>query len=364
MACELISVGLDLVSTPSDIVYETPTETASTVSQPSASTPRAVDGQVEVPTDAAQDQRHDKHFPTPLNNMIAANERLGIFGAARVESWIAGIRSEGRSGTQGSIDDSLDTGHHGNGSTDHLTKGKISTRSSYQQAAVLTTRTPISHPTNPPRWLFFPTGNEADSISDGDTTMEMDQEDSETYYSSNSSASSVAQTQQHETHDATLGIVEGTILTEPTSRREINKRLRTAAQIGHAGLVRRFLDLGADLESYSKEFGLNALLAAAFYGHYEVASILIQAGASVEAEQCGSAIQVPHPVDDKGGVVSCLFPRPIHLAAIRENLDIINLLLDNNADVHGRDGNGKDALNLAIRLGSSAWLGCWSRGAQ
>jgi len=185
-----------------------------------------------------------------------------------------------------------------------------------------------------------------DSGSDGSSLMEIDRAD---MYSSSSSDSSVTVIKEKE-FDAAVRGFELAVLTQPTSgREEANCRLRAAARSGNVWLVQHLLNSGADVESFS-ESGTTALHAAAFYGHVAVADLLIKAGADVEASKTGDEVQVSYTVADMRKVHCVRRPRPIHLATSRSHIDIVSLLLDNNARVDSYDGNGGTALVLAIRL--------------
>jgi len=167
------------------------------------------------------------------------------------------------------------------------------------------------------------------SGSDGSSLMEIDRAD---MYSSSSSDSSITVIKEEE-FDAAVRGFELAVLTQPTSgREEANCRLRAAARSGNVWLVQHLLNSGADVESFS-ESGTTALHAAAFYGHVAVADLLIKAGADVEASKTGDEVQVSYTVADMREVHCVRRPRLIHLATSRNHVDIVSLLLDNNARV-------------------------------
>ncbi|KAK0641816.1 ankyrin repeat-containing domain protein, partial [Cercophora newfieldiana] len=189
-------------------------------------------------------------------------------------------------------------------------------------------------------------GDEATQFADDASIMEVDQDP---ISSSGSSDSSITVIQAIQFSQAVQGF-ERVILTQPTSgQEETNHRLRAAARIGNVELVRHLLRFGAEIESRS-DSGTTALHAAVFYGHVDVASLLISRGADVEAPTRGDEIQVPYTVADSRKLHNVRSPRPIHLATLRGHRHVIQLLLDKQARVDSADGDEETALLLSVRL--------------
>lgn len=107
--------------------------------------------------------------------------------------------------------------------------------------------------------------------------------------------------------------------------------LHYASAYGHGDLARILLDRGADMEA-ATDRGLTPLLASAARGRHGMALLLLDRGASIRAA-------------DREGRTA------LHLAADAETPDagLMGLLLDRGADVDAWSADGKTALHLALR---------------
>lgn len=128
-----------------------------------------------------------------------------------------------------------------------------------------------------------------------------------------------------------------------------NRALRATARTKNTHLVQQLLDFGANMESRS-ESGMAALHAAIFYGQAEVVSMLVRAGADLEAPVHGT-IEIRFQVGQVRKVAVLVEPRPIHLAAAKEQLEIVRILLTSRAMVDSRDRYRTTPLMLAAHLG-------------
>ena len=104
--------------------------------------------------------------------------------------------------------------------------------------------------------------------------------------------------------------------------------IMAATMQGHADAVRRLLAAGADVHNK----GWNALHYAAYSGHTEIARLLIEHMADLDARAPNGQT-------------------PLMLAASAGYLDVVKLLVDNDADMDLEDADGHTAINLAERNG-------------
>jgi len=106
-----------------------------------------------------------------------------------------------------------------------------------------------------------------------------------------------------------------------------------AAEQGDRDMVARLLARGADVNRrcgcFTKE---TALFAATVTSRPDVAADLLAAGAEIEAATAGGI-------------------RPLHVAAMRGDSRLLELLLGKGADVHARDGQGRSAGDWARERG-------------
>ena len=102
------------------------------------------------------------------------------------------------------------------------------------------------------------------------------------------------------------------------------------------GLSRRVQELlehdPALLSAYSHD-GWTALHLASFFGHGEIASLLIARGADVNARSRSARFATSNT--------------PLHAAAANGQTAVAEILLDHGADVNARDGSGFTPLGLA-----------------
>ncbi|MGB3466315.1 MAG: ankyrin repeat domain-containing protein [Cyclobacteriaceae bacterium] len=110
--------------------------------------------------------------------------------------------------------------------------------------------------------------------------------------------------------------------------------LHEAAAIGHLNLVRQYVREAPEmLNSYSTD-GFTPLGLACFFGHYNTAAFLIEAGADVNLPS-GNDFQVS----------------PIHSACAISDKPLAELLIDHGADVNAQQKSGSTALHSAAHHG-------------
>jgi ankyrin repeat protein len=122
---------------------------------------------------------------------------------------------------------------------------------------------------------------------------------------------------------------------EPTTN-PIDVAFVHAADNGHVGVARLFIERGASFRWRDNEQRQSAMEAACFKGHIEVVKLLLESGAN-----------------SSGG--HYLRPYPIHCAAIMGHTDIVQVLIDAGASADtctGRPAGGSyPPLQLAVRGG-------------
>ena len=106
-----------------------------------------------------------------------------------------------------------------------------------------------------------------------------------------------------------------------------------AAELGRVEVVRRHLAAGTDASARGGITGLTALHQAAFHGHGEIAELLIDAKADVNA------------ADHRGWT-------PLHSTVYWGHSEIAKLLLANGAAVNAKAGDGQTPLDWAVQLGA------------
>lgn len=134
--------------------------------------------------------------------------------------------------------------------------------------------------------------------------------------------------------------------------------LMSAARAGTAEGVRLLVDAGAEVDVREQSRHQTALMWAAAQGHIGAAKELIQAGADLEARSKvrprlvfkdrsnGGAFD--HSVTENLGGYS-----PLLFAALNDNLEMVQLLLDAGADIDGEAGNATTPLVVATHSGNT-----------
>jgi len=142
--------------------------------------------------------------------------------------------------------------------------------------------------------------------------------------------------------------------------------LQEAASIGNFDLVKSLIEKGTYVDSIDDAYFKTALHRAAISGHKEIAELLINAGARIDAK-AGSdtplhyAVEYGHKDIAELLIANCAdlnaardYPAgdtPLHTAVRVGNKDIIELLVAKGADLNVKNNDGLTPLGLAVNKG-------------
>lgn len=141
--------------------------------------------------------------------------------------------------------------------------------------------------------------------------------------------------------------------------------LCAAASMGHADLARLLIDNGADVEARNRS-GQTPLHLAANRDHAEIIRLLLDSGADIDAAESRYAYRPLHIVASNGSVdvIELLVRRgadldtqtlrghtALHLAAAKGNAGVVEVLLKYRAKLDIRDNDGLTALEQAEKRG-------------
>jgi ankyrin repeat protein len=120
---------------------------------------------------------------------------------------------------------------------------------------------------------------------------------------------------------------------------ERNERLIQAVETGDIDQVQRVLTGGAVVNARTRA-GLTALSVAIIRGHDDIALLLIEKGASLDARDKSGDRENQHPGNS-----------PVHYAAIYGRTRVLEAMLDRGVSPNLRDRNGRTLLMLAVENG-------------
>ncbi len=126
-------------------------------------------------------------------------------------------------------------------------------------------------------------------------------------------------------------LIDRVVIYDLTESAEVPMSLQEAAAIGDVDLVTRLIDEGAQLDGavIEDETAYTALHRAAIRGHRDIAELLLERGANVEARDFSGA-------------------RPLHFAVENGHQDIVELLLAHGADVAVKDKLGRNPFDILL----------------
>jgi hypothetical protein len=115
-------------------------------------------------------------------------------------------------------------------------------------------------------------------------------------------------------------------------------QLHHCAENGFTTSVKRLLSIrNINVNVKDDEYGATPLHDAAYNGHVEIARLLLQSGADVNAKDRWDRT-------------------PLHFAAIQGHVDILHLLVENGADLEAQSKNGSTALHSAAIHGNLPFI--------
>ena len=117
--------------------------------------------------------------------------------------------------------------------------------------------------------------------------------------------------------------------------KQVQNGLGKAVRKGDVAEAKQALVAGANVNAQD-EFGRTVLMWAAVYGHLNVAKLLLENGANINAQS------------DIENLTALMW------AALNDHLDVAELLLENGADITIRDRTGETALEMAELEGKIA----------
>ncbi len=154
----------------------------------------------------------------------------------------------------------------------------------------------------------------------------------------------------------------------PQQAARVAEALRAAALDGNAAAVRQALDDGAGIDAADAE-ARTALMLASFNGYAEAVSLLLEHGADVAARDANSRTALMYAsTGDFGDTVELLLEAgadpnaaddgevwtPLMFAAGEGQMEVVQRLLDNDADPHAVAGDGDTAADHALTKGHDA----------
>ena len=118
-----------------------------------------------------------------------------------------------------------------------------------------------------------------------------------------------------------------------------SKDLWTAARTGDLQAIKHYIKTGGDVNALDKTFQVSAMSWSALHGQTEIIQLLIENGAEV---------------DMKSGDGTT----PLHSAAFLGRVDVVKLLLDNGADIKARNNDGATPVDvLYVDWETTAFIG-------
>jgi ankyrin repeat protein len=131
-----------------------------------------------------------------------------------------------------------------------------------------------------------------------------------------------------------------------------SKEFFDSIKTGDLPKVKEFLDGDASLVNQKTESGLSAILVSLYYGHPEIANLLISRGAHLdifEASAAGKIEQVSSLIRNEPGLVNAFAVdgfQPLGLACFFGHAKVVELLLSNDAEVNSPSKNPQKVMPL------------------
>lgn len=135
--------------------------------------------------------------------------------------------------------------------------------------------------------------------------------------------------------------------------------LRIAARYGNKEVAELLINKGADINQ-SK-----ALVEAAYWGHYDIVKMLIDSKANINEKTYYGHTALYGAIEQKHFEIVKLIVAsgadvnktlidspPLHVAVMRDDIDVIRFLLDKGADINAKNNKGETPLVCAIKCNS------------
>lgn len=142
-----------------------------------------------------------------------------------------------------------------------------------------------------------------------------------------------------------------------------------AAAVGEVNRVVKLLGGQPELANAYAEDGFQPLGLACYFGHLEVARVLLERGAAVNSASnnnqrvmplhsavANQHLELARLLLEHGADVNATQQddfTPLHEAAQNGQLDMVKLLLEHGANIEAKKGDGKDALAIAVEHGKN-----------
>ena len=118
-----------------------------------------------------------------------------------------------------------------------------------------------------------------------------------------------------------------------------SKDLWTAARTGDLQAIKHYIKTGGDVNALDKTFQVSAMSWGALHGQTEIIQLLIENGADVNIKSGDGTT-------------------PLHSAAFLGRVDVVKLLLDNGADITARNNDGATPVDvLSVDWETTAFIG-------
>ncbi|XP_078007335.1 ankyrin repeat and death domain-containing protein 1A isoform X2 [Phascolarctos cinereus] len=175
--------------------------------------------------------------------------------------------------------------------------------------------------------------------------------------------------------EAGVGSVTRVMEEQPTLEQDcllpLERQFHEAARRNNIGRMKELIGMGVNIRA-KNNFGMNALLLSAWFGHLRILQLLVNSGAKINCED-KNGLNILHCAAQRGHVhvlefimedledvhldrIDKLDRTAFHLAAAHGQLDTLDFLIGFGCDHGIKDKEGNTALHLAAKNGHSSVL--------